>query len=211
MTDSQATSQSALIEQQAKEIEILKRRLFEAQKMTAMGELVSTTTHEFNNVLMSVINYARKGLRHSDEQTRNNCFEKIAAAGERAAKITTGVLAMAKNRGDRMEPTDLSKIVDDTLILLEREMRKYRIDIEFQNEDAPQALANGNQIQQVLLNLMINARQAMPQGGRLILRLSHDPATNMVDLLVRDHGVGIPSRSIAAYLRCVLHHQEWSG
>lgn len=193
MTDSQASSQSALVEQQAKEIEILKRRLLEAQKMTAMGELVSTTTHEFNNVLMSVINYARMGLRHSDQQTRNNCFEKIAAAGERAAKITTGVLAMAKNRGDRMEPTDLSKIVDDTLILLEREMRKYRIDIDFQNEDVPQALANGNQIQQVLLNLMINARQAMPQGGRLILRLSYDPATNMVDLLVRDHGVGIPS------------------
>lgn len=193
MTDSQATSQSTLVEQQAQEIEILKRRLMEAQKMTAMGELVSTTTHEFNNVLMSVINYARMGLRHSDEQTRNNCFEKIAAAGERAAKITTGVLAMAKNRGDRMEPTDLSKIVDDTLILLEREMRKYRIDIDFQNEDAPQALANGNQIQQVLLNLMINARQAMPKGGRLTLRLSHDPATNMVDLLVRDHGVGIPS------------------
>src|SRR5690606_24015718 len=102
MTDSHAANQSSIIEQQAKEIEILKRRLLEAQKLTAMGELVSTTTHEFNNVLMSVINYARMGLRHNDEQTRNNCFEKIAAAGERAAKITTGVLAMAKNRGNRM-------------------------------------------------------------------------------------------------------------
>ncbi|PQO29966.1 sensor histidine kinase [Blastopirellula marina] len=193
MTDLQAASQASIVEQQAKEIEILKRRLLEAQKLTAMGELVSTTTHEFNNVLMSVINYARMGLRHHDEQTRNNCFEKIAAAGERAAKITTGVLAMAKNRGNRMEPTDLAKIVDDTLVLLEREMRKYRIDVDFQNQDVPAALANGNQVQQVLLNLMINARQAMPQGGRLILRLSYDAADHMVDLLVRDHGVGIPS------------------
>ncbi|RCS41428.1 sensor histidine kinase [Bremerella cremea] len=193
MTDSHAANPSSIVEQQAKEIEILKRRLLEAQKLTAMGELVSTTTHEFNNVLMSVINYARMGLRHKDDQTRNNCFEKIAAAGERAAKITTGVLAMAKNRGNRMEPTELAKIVDDTLVLLEREMRKYRIDVDFQNNDVPLAQANGNQIQQVLLNLMINARQAMPQGGRLILRLSYDAADNMVDLLVRDHGVGIPS------------------
>lgn len=193
MNHSQSPSDASLIERQAKEIEILKRRLLEAQKLTAMGELVSTTTHEFNNVLMAVINYARMGLRHQDEQTRNNCFEKIAAAGDRAAKITTGVLAMAKNRGDRMEPTDLSKIVDDTIVLLERELRKYRIELEFQNDNAPLAMANGNQIQQVLLNLMINARQAMPHGGRLILKLSYDKANNTVDLLVRDHGTGIPT------------------
>ncbi|GAA4425016.1 MULTISPECIES: sensor histidine kinase [Bremerella] len=193
MTHSQAPSETSIIERQAKEIEILKRRLLEAQKLTALGELVSTTTHEFNNVLMSVINYARMGLRHTDDQTRNNCFEKIAAAGERAAKITTGVLALAKNRGDRMEPTDIAKIVDDSIVLLERELRKYRIAIDFQRGEVPQALANGNQVQQVLLNLMINARQAMPQGGQLILKLSFDPQSNMVDLLVRDHGCGIPA------------------
>ncbi|MHC2067442.1 sensor histidine kinase [Bremerella sp. T1] len=193
MNHSQSPTEASLVERQAKEIEILKRRLLEAQKLTAMGELVSTTTHEFNNVLMAVINYARMGLRHKDEQTRNNCFEKIAAAGDRAAKITTGVLAMAKNRGDRMEPTELAKIVEDTITLLERELRKYRIELDFQNSEVPQAVANGNQIQQVLLNLMINARQAMPQGGRLLLKLSYDADSNMVDLLVRDHGTGIPA------------------
>ncbi|MBI1247319.1 sensor histidine kinase [bacterium] len=186
-------TEASIVERQAKEIEILKRRLLEAQKLTAMGELVSTTTHEFNNVLMAVINYARMGLRHQDEQTRNNCFEKIAAAGERAAKITTGVLAIAKNRGDSMEPTDIGKIIDDTVVLLEREMRKYRIEIDIQKDTVPQALANGNQIQQVLLNLLINARQAMSHGGRLILKLSYDRSANMVDLLVRDHGTGIPA------------------
>lgn len=182
-----------IIERQAQEIEMLKRRLIEAQKLTALGELVSTTTHEFNNVLMAVINYARMGLRHKDEGTRNNCFEKIAAAGERAAKITTGVLALAKNRGSGLEPTDLQKIVEDTIVLLERELRKFRIEIDFQSADIPKAMANGNQIQQVLLNLMINARQAMPQGGQLLLRLSCDREAGMIDLLVRDHGTGIPS------------------
>lgn len=183
-------------EQLAQENQILKQRLIEAQKLTAMGELVSTTTHEFNNVLMAVINYARMGLRHKDETTRNNCFEKIAAAGEKAAKITTGVLALAKNRSNTMEPTHLQAIVEDTLVLLERELRRYRIDVDFQAADVPQALANGNQIQQVVLNLLVNARQAMPQGGRLVVRLSYDEAAGMVDLLVRDHGVGIAQEQL---------------
>ena len=54
-------------------------------------------------------------------------FEKILAAGNRAAKITNGVLGMARNRSESFEPTDLAKLIDDTLVLLEREMSKYRI------------------------------------------------------------------------------------
>ena len=57
----------------------------------------------------------------------------------------------------------------------------------------PPALVNANQIQQILLNLLINARQAMPQGGRLLIKLDHDPENNMVVLVVRDNGSGIPA------------------
>ena len=79
------------------QITALRHQLIEAQKMTALGELVSTTTHEFNNVLMTIINYAKIGMRRKDEASRNNAFEKILAAGERAAKITNSVLGMARN------------------------------------------------------------------------------------------------------------------
>ena len=58
------------------------------QRMTALGELVSTTTHEFNNVLMTIINYAKMGVRHQDQATRDKAFDKINTAGMRAAKIT---------------------------------------------------------------------------------------------------------------------------
>jgi len=178
------------------EIASLKQQLIEAQRLTALGELVGTTTHEFNNVLMSVINYAKMGMRHRDEETRNKAFGKILAAGERAAKITNSILGMARNRSDTFEPTDLPKLIDTSLILLEREMRKYRISVEQEFEEVPEVVANGNQIQQVLLNLLINARQAMPNGGRLILRLHHDKANNAVDLVVRDTGCGIPQEKL---------------
>jgi signal transduction histidine kinase len=170
---------------------VLKERLAQAQRLTALGELVSTTTHEFNNVLMTIINYAKMGLRHKDQETRQKAFEKILAAGNRAARITNGILGFARNRTGSFEPTDMFKVVDDTLLLLERELSKYRITVERQIEPVPPALANPNQIQQVLLNLLVNARQAMPQGGRIIIRLSHDAQGNMVELMVRDNGSGI--------------------
>ncbi len=80
------------------QVAMLKQQLAQAQKLTALGELVSTTTHEFNNVLMTIINYAKMGLRHTDNPTREKAFEKILAAGNRAAKITNGVLGFARNR-----------------------------------------------------------------------------------------------------------------
>ncbi len=175
------------------QVEILKQQLGQAQRLTALGELVSTTTHEFNNVLMTILNYAKMGVRHKDGATRDKCFEKILASATRAATITNTVLGMARNRSAGQEPTDLAKLVDDTLLLLEREMNKYRIVVEKSYQAIPPALVNGNQIQQVLLNLLINARQAMPGGGRLWIKLLNDSENNMVDLVVRDNGSGIPA------------------
>lgn len=179
-----------------KQVEILKQQLAQAQNLTALGELVSTTTHEFNNVLMTIINYAKYGLRHQDKASREKAFEKILAAGNRAAKITNGVLGVARNRSTCQDATDLAKVVEDSLVLLEREMNKYRIKVEKQYGDVPEAYVNGNQIQQVLLNLLINARQAMPSGGRLLIKISYDQATDMVDLMVRDFGCGIPTEKL---------------
>jgi len=175
-----------------KQVEIPKQQLAQAQNMTALGELVSTTTHEFNNVLMTIINYAKYGLRHQDKASREKAFEKILNAGNRAAKITNGVLGVARNRSTGRDATDLIKVIEDSLVLLEREMNKYRIKVEKQYEEIPEAFVNGNQIQQVLLNLLINARQAMPNGGRLLIKLLNDPRNDMIDLVVRDFGCGIP-------------------
>jgi signal transduction histidine kinase len=174
------------------QVAILKQQLAQAQKLTAIGELVSTTTHEFNNVLTTIINYAKLGMRHADAPTRDKACEKIRAAGNRAAKITNGVLGFARNRSSSFEPTDLSRVVEDSLMLLEREMTKYRIRVEKHLDPVPSAWANGNQIQQVLLNLLINARQAMANGGLIVVRLSYDEPSDTIDLMVRDTGSGIP-------------------
>lgn len=169
----------------------LRERLQVCQKQTALGELLSTTTHEFNNILTTILNYAKIGLRHKDAETRTRAFEKILASSNRAAKITHGILGFARNRGNQFEPTNLAKVVEDSLLLLERELTKHRVSVECDLPSVPRARANTNQIQQVLMNLIINARQAMPQGGRLIIKLSHDPGAKVVELAVRDTGIGM--------------------
>jgi len=180
----------------AQQVEILKRQLAKSQQLTALGELVGTTTHEFNNVLMSILNYAKMGLRHTDEEKRTRAFEKILAAGERAAKITNSILGMARNRASGPEPTDLGKLIEESLVLLEREMAKYRIQVDVDLPAVPQALVVGNQIQQVLLNLLTNARQAIGEGGTVLVRLAHDAESGTVDLTVRDNGSGIEQEKL---------------
>ena len=178
------------------QVKILKEQLFQAQKLTALGELTGTTTHEFNNILMTIINYAKLGMRHKDNATREKAFQKILSAGNRAAKITNSVLGMARNRSGKQDATNLEQLIEDTMVLLEREMNKYRIAVDRDFHPVPEAYVNGNQIQQVLLNLLINARQAMPNGGRLIIRITYDKDAEMIDLMVRDFGCGIPAEKL---------------
>ena len=103
-------------EQLQQQIAQLEARLLEAQKQSAIGELVGTTTHEFNNVLMTILNYAKMGIRHKDEPTRDKALAKILTAGERAAKITNSVLAMARNRSEEMGAVNLHELIDETMV-----------------------------------------------------------------------------------------------
>jgi signal transduction histidine kinase len=178
-------------------IQQLKNQLRQAQSMAALGELTSTATHEFNNVLMTIINYARLGIRNTDTASREKSLHKILEASERAAKITGTILAQARNRSEGFEPTDLGALIEDTLVLLEREMNKYRISVNVQiDPDVAPANVSGNQIQRVLLNLLINARQAMPEGGTLLVHLQQSQEEDYVEVIIRDSGAGIPPETL---------------
>ena len=175
---------------------LLQQRLAQVERLAAVGELTSTTTHEFNNLLMTILNYAKMGLRNKDEASREKAFTRILDAANRGAKITSTVLGLARNRSGDMEPTNLVPLVQDTLVLLEREMQKYRIAIETQFDEVPCVLAAGNQIQRLLLNLLTNARQAIGEVGTIRIRIAFEKKTNSVLLTVRDSGKGISPENL---------------
>ena len=176
-----------------RENEQLKQQLKNSEGLIALGELAGTTTHEFNNIIMTVMNYAKLGLRHKDDEMREKAFNIILEASQKAAKVTQCILGQARNRSQDLEPTDLCALTDDAMLLLERELNKYKIQFEKDYEpNVPKIMARGNQIQQVIFNLVINARQAMPDGGRLQIRIGFDDKENQVVWQVRDWGTGIP-------------------
>ncbi|TWU57568.1 sensor histidine kinase [Rubripirellula reticaptiva] len=193
-SNTQASNQTADLQLQ---VQHLKNEMRNLQSMAALGELTGTATHEFNNVLMTVINYAKLGIRNRDDASRDKALNKILEASERAAKITNTILAQAKNRSESFEPTNLVEIIESSLILLEREMRNYRIAIETEiDPSTPMVTASGNQIGRVLLNLLINARQAITEGGTILVRLAPSQESGWVELTVRDSGSGIPKESL---------------
>ncbi|HUG91910.1 MAG TPA: ATP-binding protein [Planctomycetaceae bacterium] len=171
----------------------LHRQLVQSQKLSTVGALASSITHEFNNILTTVINYAKMGLRHKDAATRDKAFDKILAAGQRASKITTGMLSYARNQADRREPADLATLVQDVLVLVEKDLQVHRVALQVDVADRPWAEVNASQIQQVLLNLIINARQAMDGGGRLSISVRSNREAGLAEIAVRDTGGGIPA------------------
>ncbi len=171
----------------------LQQQILHSQKMVAVGQLASSITHEFNNILTTVINYGKMGLRHKDVATREKAFNRILSAGQRAVKITNGMLAYARAKGDRREEIDLALAVNDVLILVEKDLQMHRVRLQTDILGNPVCEVNVSHLQQVVMNLIVNARQAMDDGGRLFLtvRLSEDGT--MGEISLRDTGPGIPA------------------
>ncbi len=175
------------------EAEQLRQQLLQAQKLSSVGALASSVAHEFNNILTTIINYARLALRTTgDEAARTQALEKILKGGQRAAVVINSMLGFARSNSTQRERTDLIAVVDEVLILTEKDLSKHRIQVEKKVQGRPHAYVVASQVEQVLLNLIINARQAMPRGGRLRVEVRENARSGMVELIVADTGVGIP-------------------
>lgn len=174
------------------EAEHLRQQLLQAQKLSSVGTLASSVAHEFNNILTTIINYAKLGLRADNESARVNALEKILKAGQRAAAITGSMLGFARKSINRREVCDIVALVEEVLVLTAKDLSKHHITVETRFEGRPKASVVPGQIEQILLNLIINARQAMPRGGLLRVQVREVRESNMVEIRVADTGCGIP-------------------
>ncbi len=179
------------IEELVAQNEELRRHLMQAQRLSSVGALAASITHEFNNILTTTINYARLGLRHKDDASRDKAFDKILSAGQRASRITTGMLAFARGGGDRQEPAELEAVVREVLVLAEKDLQMHRVRWQIDVVGTPKAEVNATQVQQVLLNLIVNARQAMSGGGDLRIMVRENADTGTAEVTVRDSGPGM--------------------
>jgi signal transduction histidine kinase len=189
------TSEEVL--QASSETEQLRQQLLQAQRLSSVGALAASVAHEFNNILTTIINYARLGLRaEQDVAARTQAFEKILKGGQRAATIVNSMLGFARNHSTLRQPTDLSRIVEEVLLLTEKDLSKHRVHVETRFTHRPTATVVPGQIEQILLNLVINARQAMPNGGRLRIEVRSNARTRMAEIKIADSGAGIPPEQL---------------
>jgi len=172
--------------------------LAHVSRVTTLGQLAASIVHEVNQPLSAVIAYGRSGLRWlareapEAQQTRASLEGVVANAG-RAADVIARVRDLARKTTPQAEPLDLRTLIDETLVLLQREVQDRRIVVRRQvAPETPVILGDRVQIQQVLMNLILNAAQALEQSAasqREIL-IAAAPDGAMVSISVRDNGGG---------------------
>jgi len=170
------TASVEVIAEDVTEVRAIERQLQQSQKFEAVGQLAGGVAHDFNNVVGAILGWAELGF----EQCRNypqiaERFARIREQAERAAALTRELLAFARRQVLQPRTVDLNALTGDLASFLDKVIRK---DIELQvvNAQLEPIKADPTQIEQVLMNLCLNARDAMPQGGRLMIE------TEMVEI-----------------------------
>lgn len=171
----------------------MRERLFQSEKMASVGQLVSGVAHELNNPLTGILGFAQLLLARNLDPESRRYVETIAGEAERASKIVQNLLSFARRRRPEKTLVRLTTLVERVLALREYELRVH--DIEVQRDYAPAlppCFADPHQLQQVLLNVLINAEQAVKsvRGPRRIA-VRTAAAAGWVRVTVQDSGPGI--------------------
>ncbi len=172
--------------------------LFDSEKLAATGRLAASIAHEINNPLEAIKNalYLLTNKTPADDPSAK--FLQIATKEtDRVSRILRQMLGFY--RPPKMEPTDINRLIEESESLIEKHLRQARVKVENElDPELPPVIASVDQLKQVLLNLMLNAQQAMPQGGTLFVstRAAYgaDPEFLMsesVHIQIRDTGNGI--------------------
>lgn len=152
----------------------LQERLLQLQKMEAIGELAGGIAHDFNNLLLVIRSYAEMLLEESVLPPPARHYAKeILAASQRAPGLTRELLAISRRETPEMRPTNLNGAIESAVPMLSRLVGKdIVVWVKLPTELWP-VQANAEQLEQVLINLASNARDAMPRGGKLLLETSN--------------------------------------
>jgi signal transduction histidine kinase len=189
----------AELKQSARELERSQRRLIQSEKLAATGRLAASIAHEINNPLQAIKNCLELLLDEAEagEPLDRTYLDVAMNELERIQDTIQQMLDLYRPEKGRMASVDLNAAVEGVLALMRKQLESCRIGIETYLDSArPHVVGRGDQIRQVFINLILNAVEAMPEGGQLTLTTRQD-SDGIVTVLVADTGVGISPENLA--------------
>jgi two-component system, NtrC family, sensor kinase len=189
------------VEQKTRELRRAHEHALHTEKMASIGKMAAVLAHEINNPLSGILTYAkllRKYLDHADngrDRRKEICdsLDLIASESRRCGDLVKNLLTFSRTTPMNLQPTNVNSVIDQALRLIQHQVELSAIHVEEHlDPDLPLIDCDGAQIEQVLLALLMNATDAMPQGGNVWITSTADADANQLRIVVRDDGAGIP-------------------
>jgi two-component system, NtrC family, sensor kinase len=189
------------VDQKTRELKKAHEHALHTEKMASIGKMAAVLAHEINNPLSGILTYAKLLRKWTDRddagQSRrkdiSEALDLIAVESRRCGDLVKNLLTFSRTTPMNLQPTEINKVIERSLKLVQHQFDLAGVHVELQlDPDLPLVQCDGAQIEQVLLVLMMNAVDAMPQGGNLWCTTRHDREEQVVRTVVRDDGSGIP-------------------
>lgn len=205
------------VDQKTRELRRAHEHALHTEKMASIGKMAAVLAHEINNPLSGILTYAkllRKYVDHDGngkDRRQEICesLDLIASESRRCGDLVKNLLTFSRSTPMNVQPTNLNQVIEQALRLVQHQLDLNAVHVEEQLEaDLPLVQCDGAQIEQVLLALLMNAADAMPQGGNLWIKSSSTAEASMVKIEVRDDGSGIPDEILARIFEPFLTTKE---
>src|SRR5271167_1006564 len=188
------------VQQKTSELKRAHDHVLHVEKMASVGKMAAVVAHEVNNPLSGILTYAkllRKWVasgqaEHEKREEAMQCLELIASESRRCGDLIKNLLTLSRTSPMNVRSTDLREVIDRSLLLIRHQLELGGIDLQLKlAEGMPRVPCDPEQIEQVLVALIMNAIDAMPQGGNLRLETRLSDSEKEIELEVRDDGAGI--------------------
>jgi two-component system NtrC family sensor kinase len=194
------------LETKARQVKKDLARLVHEDKMIALGKLVASSVHEINNPIAGIHTLAKLMLRSLEEdqleaeqlEEFRRYLELVAHESSRCGQIVSNLLSFSRQKDMVRRPVEINDIIRSVKLLCQHRMQLQNIDIQEElDPDLPEITGDYNQIQQCIMNVIFNAMEAMPDGGKLTLGTSFQRKNRMVHINISDTGCGIPEENLS--------------
>jgi two-component system NtrC family sensor kinase len=193
------------VEERTRELKTTQSQLLQSEKLAAVGALAATVAHEINNPLTGVYTYIRlmerkieQGQYGSEDIAKYKGYlDTMRREVERTTAIVQNLLDFTRPKDPVRKPMDLVKVMEESLALISNKLSLTNIEVVKLLNPLPEIQADPAHMKQVFLNLLINACEAMEEGGTLTIRSDNHPEANTVTMSVRDTGSGIEEKDLA--------------